>query len=113
MIKYPGTGYKKINTKYLCAVSHKPVTPVEDPAERRGLVRPTQGNEGLDEGEGEGREAEDWVGIGHDEHEAVWPASNVQEYQDNARYGPCPHQHHKKPGYDEKVIVLKNILYVD
>ena len=85
----------------MSTVSHKPVTPVEDPPEGRGLVRPAQGDEGLDEGQREGGEAEDGVGVGHDEHEAVWPASNVQEYKDHARYCARPDHHHEQPVPDE------------
>ena len=85
----------------MSTVSHKPVAPVEDPAERRGLVRPAQGDEGLYEGEGEGGQAEHGVGVGHDEHEAVGPAPDVQEYQHHPGYGPRPDQHHQQPVPDK------------
>ena len=93
----------------MSTVSHKPVTPVEDPPEGRGLVRPAQGNEGLDEGEREGGEAEDRVRVCHDEHEAVWPASNVQEYEDHARYSARPDHHHQQPVPDEPLSLATEV----
>ena len=64
-------------------------------------MRTAQGDEGLYKGKGKGGEAEDGMGVGHDEHEAVRPASDVQEYEDHARYGPRPNQHHEQPVPDK------------
>ena len=94
---------------YVSTVPNKPVTPVKDPAQGRGLVRPTQGDEGLDEGEDEGGDAEDGVGVGHDGHEAVGPASDVQEYEDDACYGARPHYHHEQPVPDEPLSLATTV----
>ena len=64
-------------------------------------MRTAQGDEGLYEGECKGGEAEYGMWVGHDEHEAVRPASDVQEYEDHARYGPRPNQHHEQPVPDK------------
>lgn len=72
-------------------------------------MRTAQGDEGLYEGEGKGGEAEDWMGVGHDEHEAVRPASDVQEYEDHARYGPRPDQHHEQPVPDEPLSLATTV----
>ena len=57
----------------------------------------TESQERLYEGECQSCEAEYRMRIGHDEHETVRPASNLQKYTDHPGYGARPDQEHDQP----------------
>ena len=77
-------------------VSHKPVSPVEDPPGRRSRRRPAEGNEGLNEGQDECGHSKHSVRILHDKILVIRPASHIQNNTDKSSNGCRPYKGHEE-----------------
>ena len=73
--------------------------------EGRDWARPAERHEGLDEGEDEGGEAEDGVGVGHHEGQTVGPAASVEDDEDDPGDGSGPDEEHEASVPEEPLLL--------
>ena len=85
----------------------EPVDPVEDGPELVVGGAADEGEEGLDEAETHGDEADDGVGVGGD---GLADVPQLEQDEDEARHGEAPGDHHEGPVPDEPLVQVEASL---
>ena len=77
--------------------------------ERRDWCWPAERHERLDEGEDEGGQTEDGVGVDHDGSQAVGPAASVEDDEDDPGDGSGPDHEHEEPVPEEPLSLATTL----